>query len=183
MTLWRDCPGWEGYYAASTDGDLKSLPRLVKNSRDNGSHLIAGKILTPGVNPKDGYLHYSFYKNGKLHTVKGHRMVLLTFVGPCPEGEEGRHLNGDPADNHVTNLAWGTHLQNAEDRRQYQLTDKRNHLLITPNLRPDQGNNRRCIACHRAAEKVRRLVAASKPADFDQIANAYYAALMRGWTL
>ena len=47
-----------------------------------------------------------------------HRAVLAAFVGPCPPGMEARHLDGDPANNVIDNLAWGTRIeQRADDRR------------------------------------------------------------------
>lgn len=45
-----------------------------------------------------------------------HVLVLTAFRGPSPEGEEGRHLNGNPHDNRLANLAWSTHLVNMRDR-------------------------------------------------------------------
>ncbi len=48
-----------------------------------------------------------------------HRLVLLVFVGPCPPGMGCRHLNGNPADNRLENLAWGTHTENMADRNRH----------------------------------------------------------------
>ena len=42
-----------------------------------------------------------------------HRLVLVTFVGPRPEGMECLHLDGDPGNNNLPNLRWGTHKENA----------------------------------------------------------------------
>jgi hypothetical protein len=44
-----------------------------------------------------------------------HRLVLEAFVGPCPEGMLTRHLDGDPANNHLDNLRWGTPAENFAD--------------------------------------------------------------------
>lgn len=44
-----------------------------------------------------------------------HRLVLETYVGPCPKGMECRHLDGNRTNNHLHNLCWGTHLENMED--------------------------------------------------------------------
>lgn len=34
------------------------------------------------------------------------RLVLQTFVGPCPDGAHARNLNGDKLDNRLENLVW-----------------------------------------------------------------------------
>lgn len=47
-----------------------------------------------------------------------HRLVLETFVGPCPEGMECRHFpDRNPANNRLENLQWGTKKENAADRK------------------------------------------------------------------
>jgi hypothetical protein len=49
-----------------------------------------------------------------------HRAVLLAFVGPPPiPSDEGRHLDGNPAHNHLANLAWGSRLQNVADKQRH----------------------------------------------------------------
>jgi hypothetical protein len=45
-----------------------------------------------------------------------HRLVLEAFVGPCPDGMQCRHLDGDRANNCLSNLAWGTPEENQRDR-------------------------------------------------------------------
>lgn len=45
-----------------------------------------------------------------------HILVLTTFVGPCPSGMECRHIDGNPANNHKDNLAWGTRSENSQDK-------------------------------------------------------------------
>ncbi len=52
--------------------------------------------------------------NGNVRQV--HRLVLEAFVGPCPPGQQCRHLNDIPSDNRLENLRWGTPKENGEDR-------------------------------------------------------------------
>ena len=43
-------------------------------------------------------------------------IVLITFIGPKPEGKIARHLDDNQANNKLTNLCWGTHKENSADR-------------------------------------------------------------------
>jgi len=63
-----------------------------------------------------GYLLVCLHKNKKRHTIFVHRLVLEALVGPCPEGMECRHLNGDRADENLENLRWGTSKENKADK-------------------------------------------------------------------
>lgn len=62
------------------------------------------------------YLYVSLRVNNKKANVGVHTLVLEAFVGPRLDGMEARHLNGDPADNRLDNLAWGTKEENAADK-------------------------------------------------------------------
>jgi hypothetical protein len=59
---------------------------------------------------------------GKTRRV--HEIILLAFVGPKPPGLECRHLDGNPANCALSNLAWGTHLENEADKARHG-TDQR----------------------------------------------------------
>lgn len=48
-----------------------------------------------------------------------HVLILETFVGPCPEGMECRHLDGNRANNCLSNLEWATHSTNEKDKRRH----------------------------------------------------------------
>jgi hypothetical protein len=45
-----------------------------------------------------------------------HRLVLTAFVRKPRAGEQACHRNGDPADNRLSNLYWGTQQANWDDR-------------------------------------------------------------------
>jgi hypothetical protein len=53
----------------------------------------------------------------KRATAKGvHQLVAAAFLPPPAEGQDRvRHLDGDPANNAVANLAWGTQAENCAD--------------------------------------------------------------------
>lgn len=49
-------------------------------------------------------------------TYRVHRLVLEAFVGPCPDGHQCCHSNGNRADNRLSNLRWDTFMANIADR-------------------------------------------------------------------
>lgn len=64
---------------------------------------------------RDGYPSVNLSKGGKKTARKVHRLVLETFVGPCPEGMIACHGDGDRANCDLTNLRWDTPRANSED--------------------------------------------------------------------
>lgn len=73
-----------------------------------------GKFLKPTTD-KDGYYILSIGN----HKCKLHRLILMCFDRAPEYGEEGRHLDGDPAHNDISNLLWGTGKENWQDRREH----------------------------------------------------------------
>lgn len=59
-----------------------------------------------------GY-YYVKLNDRKNHAI--HRLVLETFVGPCPDGMEGCHDDGDRTNNQISNLRWDTKSENRKD--------------------------------------------------------------------
>lgn len=115
--VWKDIPGYEGKYKVSNLGRVKSLERKVpiRNHYTDEWHerTVREHILRPG----------RFCKTGHLSVVLGHgeagkpvhQLVMKAFVGEPPEGMEVRHLNGNPQDNRLENLRYGTRSENILD--------------------------------------------------------------------
>ena len=115
--IWRDIPGYEGSYQASSRGRIRSLPRYVpvySNTRQVlFSRLCGGKILRPSVCDRAG--HVSVHLGKHCRGIPVHQLVIRTFFGPPPAGMEVMHLNGIPTDNRPENLRYGTHSENMID--------------------------------------------------------------------
>ncbi len=110
---WRDIPGFEGFYQASDHGSIKSLVRAVPMS-DGRTYRVKEKMLKQSWN--GAYRHVILSSSGREETMLVHRLVLLAFVGSCPDGMEARHLDGNTENNRLDNLEWGTPKENHEDR-------------------------------------------------------------------
>lgn len=174
MESWRAIPGEPGYEASSL-GRVRSVNRHVQTP--TGLRRQAGKLCrgTPG---RDGHL-YIYLPGNRNRAV--HRLVAETFLGPLPVGLQTRHLDGDPSNNRVDNLQYGTGSQNMQDAVRHgthHMTRRthrpRGHELVEPNLRPDalSAGRRGCLACHRARYRT-------SSAERSAAADRHYAEIMR----
>ena len=64
----------------------------------------------------DGRLAITLHRAGYVKTFTVHRLILLAFVGPCPEGMEACHNDGNASNNNLANLRWDTHINNEKDK-------------------------------------------------------------------
>lgn len=101
--MWKTYPNDERYEVSD-----KGLVRMKGRSprkpsvTPTGYHVVVFSI--PGKRPKGRYVH---------------RMVMETFVGPCPKGHETSHLNGDNSDNRLKNLKYETPKENQARKVQH----------------------------------------------------------------
>jgi hypothetical protein len=111
---YKDVPGFPGYRVGD-DGSVWTCLRR----RGRGESRVPGaewKRMTPGrgrLRPRAG-LRVKLH--GKFHLVP--RLVLMAFVGPCPDGMECCHFpDRDTSNNRLSNLRWDTHASNLADKR------------------------------------------------------------------
>lgn len=139
--------GYEGIYAVSSRGRVKSLPGPRRTDR----------VLRQSTSR--GYAIVSLSRNGVMRTHKVHQLVLLAFVGPRPEGAATRHLDGDRLNNAVENLQWGTYTENAQDILQHGRNWNANKTACKNGHPYDEANTaynsrgRRCRACGRESSR------------------------------
>lgn len=147
---WRDIPGYESFYQVSDCGRVRSLPHMSMR-RNGAKYCVQGRILKPFKHNKSGHLAVMLCKDGGRKIVFVHRLVMLTFVGHAQDQIDIRHLNSDPKDNHLSNLAYGTRSENMIDASKLghicnQKLSPYNVLEIRERLANKE--NRRIIAKH-----------------------------------
>lgn len=87
---WKPIKGFEGLYAISIDGVIKSLSRNVVKAQSTNNW---------------GYKTVSLFKDGKHYHKFVHRLIAETFIPPfC--GEQINHIDGNKSNNSVENLEW-----------------------------------------------------------------------------
>lgn len=107
--------GFPGYRIGD-DGSLWSRRVKVWTPGVRGCKTVIGSdwSLMKG-NEHGDYLRASLSENNTVRRVLIHDLVLMAFVGPCPEGMMALHGNGNGRDNRLENLKWGTAKENAAD--------------------------------------------------------------------
>jgi len=124
--IFKDIPGYEGIYQVSNLGRVKSLTRKVNSPiiKKHGYRTVKSQIMKPWTNGLTEHQIVSLSKNNKKTNCPVHQLVLLTFVSPPPLNMEVRHLDDNPKNNHISNLAYGTHKQNFQDAIRNNKTPK-----------------------------------------------------------
>lgn len=114
---WRDIPGFEGSYQASSDGAIKSLARTVDGRW--GAKLFVPETIKRQRIDKYGYPSVGLsIGGGRVATKTVHGLVLSAFAGPRPSPKhQACHNDGSRSNNHVSNLRWALPKENYNDRR------------------------------------------------------------------
>lgn len=114
---WRDIPGYEDKYQASNLGRIKSLSRKVRGvnhyTGKDFLRTVPERILRPGTYCKTGHLSVVLGHGTQGKPV--HRLVMLAFVGAPPHGYEVLHNDGNPKNNALSNLRYGSRTDNILD--------------------------------------------------------------------
>lgn len=104
-------PGYEGelwkYYWQNRDYAISTYGR-VWSCRSN-------IFLKPAKVDRCGHLGIQLHCHGIQTTVHVHRMIAEMFIPNQDNLPVVRHLDGDPTNNNVWNLAWGTYRDNWDD--------------------------------------------------------------------
>ena len=120
--VWLPIPGYEEWYDVSNLGRVRSWKSPYRGgpgrTLDKIGHRRRAepKLMKPWVGEGRGrdrpavalaHPHRRFYV---------HQLVMLAFVGPCPDGYEVCHFDGDVANNQLENLRYDTRKANHADK-------------------------------------------------------------------
>lgn len=149
---WRPVVGYEGSYEVSDCGRVRGVTR-----RDAQGRMWPGRVLKQKTH-RFGHVMVDLCRGAARQRHFVHVLVLEAFDRPRPEGLLGLHNDGDPTNNHATNLRWGTQSDNQYDavrhgthRETRKVVCPRGHLLEPPNLAAAAAKrgHRNCLACQR----------------------------------
>lgn len=162
---WRSIPGYEGKYEVSDIGRVRSLAREIRRPRKK-PHRVETRLLKPRV-AHHGHHYVTLFGATKKdrHHLGVHRLVLAAFIGPCPDGMEACHSDGDPTNNVVQNLRWDTRSANMRDKIRHgndwnkaKTHCPQGHPYTPENTYspPSRPSERACRQCKSAADRRRK---------------------------
>lgn len=124
------------------------------------------RVLRPCVNGH-GYHNQTLWVAGQPVFTTAHVLVMEAFVGPRPDGMQVRHLDGNPANNALSNLAYGTPAENMQDKRRHGTNTNLNKTHCPQNHPYDAANTyvvpktghrhcRKCVSAASARSKAKK---------------------------
>ena len=106
IELWKDIPGYEGYYQISNTGIVKTLGRKKGFIHAKTRNLIQWEN-------KKGYLLVGLRnKAGKKKSYQLHRLVAEAFIPNPGNKPQVNHIDGNKQNNRASNLEWATNYEN-----------------------------------------------------------------------
>jgi hypothetical protein len=109
--VWKDIPGYEGRYMASTFGRIRSLDMVIPTK--GGSRRLSKGRLLKNYLTKD-YYSVRLYngKEKKGHAYHVHTLVAITFIPRIDGCDQINHKDENKLNNRVENLEWCTSSYN-----------------------------------------------------------------------
>lgn len=106
METWKDIPGYEGLYQASSLGRIRTCENKVTSNALYSTRVWKSRIMRGrGDNYSTGK-RVSLWKDGKSKDYLVARLVALTFLGDPPKDYTVNHKDGNRLNNIVENLEW-----------------------------------------------------------------------------
>lgn len=104
MENWKILNGSNDLYEVSNDGRVRRIEGRICNSKSGGTRKVGGNVLSQKTK-SNGYKEVTIYIAPQVgKTIYVHRAVAEAFICYIQKGLEVNHIDGDKANNCVSNL-------------------------------------------------------------------------------
>lgn len=103
MEIWKDITGYEGLYQVSNFGNVRSVVNNI---------ILKGSLCGDSIK----YNNVGLCKDGVQKRYRNHRLVAEHFVDNPMNRDQVNHIDGNPLNNHVSNLEWVSNRENQSHR-------------------------------------------------------------------
>lgn len=103
-----DIPGLSGYM-------IDELGQVWSLKKGQGNRWSEPHPIKPWVD-KRGYVHVTLRPANNIKRFSVHVLMMVAFVGDRPANATVAHLDGNPSNNHICNLAYVSHRENVNHR-------------------------------------------------------------------
>lgn len=111
--IWKDVPGYKGYYQVSNYGNVMSMTRIIEYS-DGRLCKYYSKLKKQTLNSRGYYSVFLYGKYGHKNILV-HQLVAMAFLGYIRNGKQDivvDHIDNDKLNNKLDNLQLITNRQN-----------------------------------------------------------------------
>jgi len=106
--------GFPGYRLSESGSLFSAWKNIGKQPR-----VICDAWKRMSINVSGRYSLVGLRRDGETHVRLLHRLMLESFIGPCPPGLVGCHCDGNRKNNSISNLRWDTRSANEEDKNKH----------------------------------------------------------------
>ena len=170
MEKWKEIKGFEGYYMISNKGRVKSLERKVffTHAVTKERHLKTNKEKILKNRNCKGYDFVTLCKVNYSKSFRICRLVAIHFIEnpynkPCVN-----HIDGNKANDNVSNLEWCTHKENMKHAKNMGLTNF---------LKGIEHKGRKDVVCKNTG---RRFISVQEAAKFANVSSSHLSRMLRG---
>lgn len=111
---WKDIPGYEELYEVSNKGRVRTKKGKVTYRTVNGKEqkrIWKSRVLKE-KNPNGRDVRVSLWKDKEEVSFLVHRLVATAFIPNWDNKPCINHIDGNPRNNHLSNLEWATYEEN-----------------------------------------------------------------------
>lgn len=117
---WKDIPGYEGIYQASTLGRIRTCEGKATSNARYSTRIWKQRIIKQKYQARNHKSNRKrdarvcLWKDGKGKTFLVSRLIAITWCDGYSEGLTVNHIDGNPENNNASNLEWVTLRRNVQ---------------------------------------------------------------------